>query len=76
MDRWITNTKIVFLGLFLAASAAAAAYEWWFVWPVQKCDAAGAWWDPADHQCLTPMPIWRMTGRPPAPSPGAAKPGR
>ena len=35
-------------------ASAATAYEWWYVWPVQKCDRAGAWWDAQDRQCLTP----------------------
>jgi hypothetical protein len=74
MNRWIANTRVFVLGLFLIGSLAATGYEWWFVWPVQKCERAGAWWDPADRQCLTPMPIWRITGRPP--SEDAAHPGQ
>jgi hypothetical protein len=62
MQRWISNTKYVLMGLFVVASLGATAYQWWFIWPVRKCDQAGAWWDPRDHQCLTPMPIWRITG--------------
>ncbi len=73
MNAWITNTKYIIVGLFLVSSLAATAYQWWYVWPVQKCDRAGAWWDAADHQCLTPMPIWRITGRMPTPgAPGSA----
>ncbi len=78
MNRWIVSTRYIVLGMFIAACLGVTAYEWWFVWPVQKCDKAGAWWDPADHQCLTPMPIWRFTGREPgdgpAPQPAKAKP--
>jgi hypothetical protein len=73
MNRWIVSTRYIVLGMFLASCLGVTAYEWWFVWPAQKCDKAGAWWDPADHQCLTPMPIWRMTGRPPADARPAAK---
>jgi hypothetical protein len=75
MNRWIVATRYVVLGLFLVTSAGIAAYDWWFVWPAQKCDRAGAWWDPRDHQCLDPVPIWRMTGREPATlRPAAVKP--
>ncbi|MEO7026569.1 MAG: hypothetical protein ABI056_03355 [Caulobacteraceae bacterium] len=63
MSRWITSAKLFVLGLFLCASLATAAYEWYYVWPAKQCDARGAWWDPDDHECLTPMPIWRITGR-------------
>ncbi len=74
MNRWITTTKLVLVGLFVVATLSAAAYDWWFVWPAQKCDQAGAWWDPKDHQCLTPMPIWRITGHlPGTTSPAAAR---
>jgi hypothetical protein len=71
MNRWIANAKYLIFGVFLAASLSAAAYQWWFVWPVRKCDQAGAWWDARDRQCLTPMPIWRITGRLPGEAPPA-----
>ncbi len=63
MDRWITNAKLIVLAGFLAVSLGTAWYEWAYVWPVKRCDARGAWWDFRDRQCLTPMPIWRITGR-------------
>jgi hypothetical protein len=74
MQRWIANTKYVLMGFFLVASLCATAYQWWYIWPVRKCDQAGAWWDPRDHQCLTPMPIWRITGHMPNTTPGAPPP--
>ena len=74
MNDWIARTKYIVFGLFLAASGTATAYQWWYVWPVQKCDQAGAWWDARDHQCLDPMPIWRITGRLPRPASAAAAP--
>jgi len=63
MTRWITSAKLLALGLFLVASLATFAYEYFYVWPAQKCEARAAWWDPDDRQCLTPIPIWRITGR-------------
>lgn len=72
MDSWIANLKYIILGLFLAASLAATGYEWWYVWPVKRCDNAGAWWDPQDRECLTPIPIWRVTGRLPGEGPRKA----
>jgi hypothetical protein len=67
MNRWIANAKVAMLAMFLVLSVAAFGYEWWYVWPVQKCDQRGGWWDPKDRQCLDPMPIWRITGRLPTP---------
>ncbi len=72
MARWITSAKLIVLAGFLFVSAGTAWYEWAYVWPVKRCDARGAWWDFRDRQCLTPMPIWRITGRgvvPAAPAP-------
>ncbi len=63
MTRWFTSAKLFVLGAFLFASLATVGYEMYYVWPAQRCDERGAWWDPQDHQCLTPMPIWRITGR-------------
>ena len=63
MTRWITSAKLFTLGAFLFASLATVGYEMYYVWPEKRCGERGAWWDPQDRQCLTPMPIWRITGR-------------
>lgn len=63
MNHWITNAKLIVTGLAVIAVLATIGYEWRYVWPVQKCEQHGAWWDPRDRQCLTPMPIWRITQR-------------
>ena len=63
MSAWISNLKYVVFGVFFIASLSATLYQWWYVWPARKCDQAGAWWDPEDHQCLDPVPVWRITGR-------------
>ena len=77
MSQWILSAKLVCLALFFISSLAIVGYEWRYVWPVKKCEEHGAWWDSRDRQCLTPMPIWRITNRklptPPA-GPVAAKP--
>lgn len=63
MNPWITNVHRLLLGLFAVAALGTFYYEYRYVWPVKRCDGRGAWWDPRDRQCLTPMPIWRITGR-------------
>ncbi len=79
MTRWMTFAKLFVLGAFLLASLATVGYEIYYVWPEKRCDEQGAWWDPRDHQCLTPMPIWKLTGRGltngPAPGPSTPAPG-
>ncbi len=63
MDRWITGAKLIVLALFLVTSLTVAVYDIFYVWPANRCGETGAWWDPKDRQCLTPIPIWRLTGR-------------
>ncbi|MGA0602680.1 hypothetical protein ACO2Q3_18375 [Caulobacter sp. KR2-114] len=63
MFRMINRTTMLFGGVFLIACLVALVYHVFFVWPQQECDQRGAWWDSKDRQCLTPLPIWRLTGR-------------
>jgi hypothetical protein len=72
MTQWITRAKLVALCMFFAATLAAISYQMIFVWPVQRCENRGDWWDSEDRQCLTPMPIWRITGRMPPLHPALA----
>ncbi len=72
MNQVFAGARLLLIGLFVVASAATAAYQYFYIWPMQKCEKAGAWWDGRDRQCLTPMPIWRLTGRLPQ-TPEAAK---
>jgi hypothetical protein len=67
MERWINNAKLVTLGVFVVASLGITGYEMLYVWPAQHCEQHGGWWDGPDRQCLTPIPIWRITGRALAP---------
>ena len=63
MQRWFTIAKVSALILFLAMSGAVVGYQMLVVWPPQRCERGGAWWDPRDRQCLTPIPIERFTQR-------------
>ena len=77
MTTPISNLRTILLTLFAVTSVGMIAYEWWFVWPAKKCDEKQLWWDARDHQCLTPMPIWKITGHLPAavkPAPTPVKP--
>jgi hypothetical protein len=68
MFRMINRTTMAFMGVFLIACLVALVYHLFFVWPEQDCAQRGAWWDGKDRQCLTPLPIWRLTGRTPVPA--------
>ncbi|MGH7022628.1 MAG: hypothetical protein ACREEB_03445 [Caulobacteraceae bacterium] len=61
MERWYTTAKLAVLALFLAVTAWEIGYQVLYVWPAQKCDREGLWWDPKDRQCLTPIPIEKFT---------------
>jgi hypothetical protein len=64
MFRLITRVQIAYFGLFVVACAGVFAYQALYVWPVQRCLADGGLWSAKYHECATPMPIWRITGRP------------
>jgi hypothetical protein len=70
---WI---KLIFLGVFVVSVALIWSYQARVVWPRERCEAHGDWWDDEDNVCAVPMPIWTFTRRMPgqAASNSAAKP--
>jgi hypothetical protein len=77
MKSSIDRIKLIFLGVFAIACAAVWYYHANYVWPKQRCESHGDWWDDEDRVCAVPMPIWTFTHRmpgevAPAPHPGAA----
>jgi len=74
MNQVFARTRLILIGLFVLAVAATSYYQFTYLWPMQKCERSGAWWDPRDRQCLTPIPIWRLTGRMPGQPRAAPKP--
>jgi hypothetical protein len=65
--RWIM------LGVFAAACAGLWGYQILVVWPRERCEAVGHWWDDKDRVCAIPMPLTTWTGRPLHPAPTAAQ---
>ena len=84
MNPTIDRLKLIFLVIFAICCVGIWTYQALYVWPRNKCEAMGDWWDWRDRVCAVPMPIWRFTGRgipqpetpaPPAPAkPALAKP--
>ena len=74
MSRMIANMRVLLVGLFIVATAATSLYQYYYIWPMQKCEKAGAWWSGKYRQCVTPIPIWRLTGREPGGPKAAAQP--
>ena len=44
MNKIFGRTKLIFLGLFAVAVVAIWGYQYFYVWPGQRCEAAGRWW--------------------------------
>ncbi len=64
MNRTIDRLKLIFLGIFLVGAAASWGYQILWVWPAQKCEDNGAWWDASSRTCAHPIYIPDITGRP------------
>jgi hypothetical protein len=63
MLRIFSRVQLAYLCLFLCASALLFGYAAVEVWPAERCNSEGGWWDPQDRICATPIPIERITGR-------------
>ena len=63
MNKIFTRTKLVFLGLFAVAVVAIWGYQYFYVWPGQRCEARGWWWDWRTRICALPVPLEVLTGR-------------
>lgn len=63
MNRTIDRLKLIFLAVFAITSAGAFVYHIGWVWPEQKCEAAGDWWDWRSRTCARPVLISDITGR-------------
>jgi hypothetical protein len=81
MNRTIDRLKLIFLVIFAVCCVVIWSYQILYVWPRNKCEKMGDWWDWRDRVCAVPMPIWRFTGRgvpqpeaPPAAAPSSAAP--
>ncbi|MFA7261839.1 MAG: hypothetical protein WC068_02345 [Caulobacter sp.] len=64
MNPTINRLKLVFLVLFAIGTAAIWGYQFFYVFPAQKCDDRGGWWDRKGRICATPLYIPSITGRP------------
>ncbi|MDR3509983.1 MAG: hypothetical protein P4L64_19020 [Caulobacteraceae bacterium] len=63
MKSNIPKIRLGFLIVFVVACAGVFAYHYFYVWPAQRCEAVGDWWDGKDRTCAIPIPISHFTGR-------------
>lgn len=64
MTRFYNRLMLGFVALFLIGAGGAVAYQFMYVIPAQKCEAAGNWWEPSTRACATPVFLPHITGRP------------
>jgi hypothetical protein len=70
MRTFYVRMRLFFLAAAILTCGGLWAYQYLYVWPRQRCEAAGDWWDDKDRRCGVPVAIWRITGRPPPPGAG------
>lgn len=63
MNRTIDRLKLIFLALFGFGTVAVFVYHAFWVWPGQRCEADGKWWDGSTRTCAQPILISDITGR-------------
>ena len=82
MNRLIDRMKIYFLVVFAVLTVAVWVTHIFWIWPGQRCEAKGMWWDWRTRICAMPVPLQVFTGRAageprdivPAPKPIAPQP--
>jgi hypothetical protein len=72
MFRILGRVQVAYVGLFFAVLGFVAVYQAVYIWPIEQCTQRGGWWSAKYHECATPLPIWRFTGRLPATPQAAA----
>jgi hypothetical protein len=76
MNRTIDRLKLIFLVIFAVCCVIIWSYQAIYVWPRNRCEAKGDWWDPQDRICAVPVPISIFTHRLPGPGTPAAPPAK
>lgn len=71
MTRTFTRLRLIFLTAFVVLTAAAWAYQFLYVGPQRRCEAAGNWWDAGSRQCGHVLYIPDVTHRPVLPGTAA-----
>ena len=56
------QTKIIF-GVFLATTFTIFIIHIFWIWPGQRCEESGNWWDWRTRECATPIALSSITGR-------------
>lgn len=66
MNRFLTMRRltILFLGLFAVLVSGVLAYQRFYVAPAEQCEKTGRWWYAEGRECVQPIYLPDITGRP------------
>lgn len=66
MNRFLTMRRlsILFIGMFAVLAAGAFAYQRFYVAPEDACTQSGRWWYEEGRECVQPIYLPDITGRP------------
>lgn len=63
MNPTIRRLGFIFVGVFFVINVAVMVYQFGWVQPREKCEAANKWWDGGQRVCATPILTSDVTGR-------------
>ena len=66
MNRFLTMRRLtfLFLGIFAVLVAGAFAFQRFYVAPADACEQTGRWWYEEGRECVQPIYLPDITGRP------------
>ncbi len=66
MRRFLTFPRLalLFSVLFALSVGGVFLFDRFWIGPEQACEESGRWWYPEERQCLTPLYLPDITGRP------------
>jgi len=66
MNRFLTPRRIttLFVSLFLLLTAGVVLMQRFWIDPEDQCIASGRWWYEEGRECVQPVSIAEITGRP------------
>ena len=66
MTRFLTMRRLtfLFLGIFAVLVAGAFAFQRFYVAPADACEQTGRWWYEEGRECVQPIYLPDITGRP------------
>jgi hypothetical protein len=63
MNPTIRRLGFIFVGVFFVINVAVMVWQFGWVVPREKCEAAHKWWDGGQRVCATPILTSDITGR-------------